>query len=63
MLLGVEAGRNNLLECWVIHGFCNLMGVPMCSFLPPDSHIHEYRRWLLLAHALGVVVFWVGFKI
>lgn len=41
----------------ILHGFCNWMGLPHFLFLSQKHVLHEHRRVLLVAHAIGVIGF------
>ena len=50
----------NLASCVVAHVFCNFMGLPDLRFLSRQTapRLFPFRWPLLLAHGLGLLLFW-----
>ena len=51
-----------LIECFVIHAFCNFMGLPNLDFLQKCNINYDLKRVIQTTYVVGIGLFYCGFK-
>ncbi|KAJ0393857.1 hypothetical protein P43SY_005979 [Pythium insidiosum] len=47
----------HFVSIFLIHVFCNVMGLPDLSFFNPESSLHSFRIVILASYAIGIYLF------